>query len=228
MARPRRGHLWDYARLRLTSIRRQWRTKIRGSDLLPRRRLAANRRHRRRRRRRRWRRGNRCRLRRGRVRGASRRDQRRRNHDGNQREANHFQRRTSVSSRVEGLKYTATLGKRPTAEANVEWGIPVPARWRNIGVDGIPRPIKENLAFTTAWSKLVCEAILFLSRTRRTDRRRRDCARRSMCARRAASSYGGPGAARSLGVGTAQTDGSGCQHQTRRADRERVQVGRRR
>jgi hypothetical protein len=32
--------------------------------------------------------------------------------------------------------YTATLGKKLTAEVNVKLGIPVPARWRSIGCDG--------------------------------------------------------------------------------------------
>src|SRR5829696_3018646 len=99
-------------------------------------RLAANSRHRRRRRRRRrWRRGNRLLWRRGRVRGASRRGQRRRNHHGNQREANHL----FVHPFPPELRDSSTLQrskKRPIAKVNVEWGILVPARWRNIGGDG--------------------------------------------------------------------------------------------
>lgn len=106
---------------------------VRESDFLSLRRLTANTRHRRRRcRRRRWRRGNRCRGRRGWVLGASRRDQRRRDHDGNEGEANHF----FVHPFPPELRDSSTLQrpKGPIAHANVEWGIPVPARWRNIGI----------------------------------------------------------------------------------------------
>lgn len=122
-------------------------------DLLSRSRLATNTRHRGRRRRRRWRGGNRCRGWRGRVRRASRRDQRRRHHDGNQGEANHF----LVHTFPPRLRDSSTLQhpERAVANANAEWGILVPARWRNIGTAGNPRRSTKNLAFTSAWSKLV-------------------------------------------------------------------------
>ena len=135
--------------------------------------------------------------------------------------------RTSVSSRVEGLKYAATLEKGAIAKANVEWGIPVPARWRNIGGDGIPGRSRKILILQPLGASSSGDAILFLSGMRRTDRSRRDGVRRRLCACRADRPCGGPGAAGGLGVGTVQADGGGCQHQARRTDRGRAQVGRR-
>ena len=138
-----------------------------------------------------------------------------------------FLRHTSASSRVEGLGHTATLGTwadRDQRRMRHSGSCPMAKYWRRQDTRG---GLTKILILQPLGASSACAAILFLSCTRWANRSRCDCARRRLCARRADSSCAGPGAGSSPGVGADQTGGSGCQRQTGRTDRERVQVGRR-